>query len=162
MRYKLPNGFYIFLFVILLIANTSVYKTILSPNILSVSVLEVGKGRAVLVKIPENNIVLIDTGPDASILRALGESLPVWRRDIDAVILTSSAAGSASGLSSVQSRYHVTTVIKIGNATIPYGTSFVFGNSRVEILAPSTLQISSGSSVFNISSSTPSGVYYFN
>lgn len=159
MQYKLPNSFYIFLFIILLIANTSVYKTIFSPRILLVSVLEVGKGRAVLVKTPENKTVLIDTGPDAGILRALGERLSVWQRDIDAVILTSSAAGYAGGLSAIEARYSISKIIRIGNKNIPYGSSLTFDNSIIKILAPATLTISSGSSVFNISSSTSAGVY---
>ena len=161
MQYKLPSSFYIFLFVVLLIANASVYKTIFSPHILSVSVLEVGKGRAVLVKTPENKTVLIDTGADASVLRALGENLPVWQRDIDAVILTSSAAGSA-GLPAIEDRYRVSKLIRIGNKNVPYGASFTFGNSTIKILTPATFSISSGTSVFDVSSSTPAGIYNFN
>lgn len=161
MRYKLPSSFYIFLFVVLLIANASVYKAILSPHILSVSVLEVGKERAVLVKTPENKTVLIDTGPDASILRALGESLPVWQKRIDVVILTSSAAGFAGGLPSIEDRYRTPKIIRIGDKNIPYGSSFIFDNSIIKILAPATLTISYSSSVFKISSSTPTGVYKF-
>lgn len=162
MQYKLPSSFYVILFFVFLIANISVYKTIFSPHILTVSVMEVGKGRAVLVKSPNNKIVLIDTGPDASILRALGENLPMWQKKIDAVVLTSHSARSAGGLPAVQSRYHISKIIRVGNSDTPYGSSFTFDSSRIEILSPSTLTISYGTSVFKISSSTPSGTYTSN
>ena len=159
MQNKLPSSLYVILFVVLLIANISVYKIIFLPHVLTVSVLEVGKGRAVLVKSPNNKTVLVDTGPDASILRALGENLPMWQRKIDVVILTSPAARFAGGLPSVQSRYSISKIVRIGDRTTPYGSSFVFGNSRIEILAPSSFAISYGVSVIEISSSTPAGVY---
>lgn len=147
------------MFVGLLIGNVKVYQTILAEPVLTVSVLEAGKSHAVLVKSPDGKTVLVDTGSDASILRALGESLPVWQRDIDVVILTSSAAGSAGGLPAIEDRYHISKIIHIGDATTPYGSSLTFGTPIIKILAPAILTISSGSSVFNISSSTPAGVY---
>ena len=130
---------------------------------LTVTVLEVGpvdkQGHATLVRSPNGKTVLIDTGPDASILRALGSALPLWQRRIDAVVLTSSAARSAGGLPAVQSRYRISKIIHIGNALVPYGTSFLFDGSYIKIIAPAALTISYGSSVFKISSSTPAGVY---
>lgn len=162
MQYKLPRSFYIFLLLILIVANVSVYKTIFAPRFLIAFVLEVGKGRAVLVKTPENKTVLIDTGADASILRALGESLPVWQRKIDAVILTSSTARFAGGLAIVESRYAISKIIRISDRGVPYGSSFTLSDSIIKILAPATLTISSGPSVLNISSSTPAGIYSFN
>lgn len=159
MRRELPRGFYIGLFFVLIAGNINAYKAILAPRALTVNVLEAGKGKAVLVSTPNSKTILIDTGPDASTLRALGESLPVWQRDIDAVILTSSAAGYAGGLPAVEARYRISKLIRIGGKDIPYGTSITFDGSRIEITAPATLTISSGSSVFNISSSTPTGTY---
>ncbi|MBI2025162.1 hypothetical protein HYT04_00020 [Candidatus Kaiserbacteria bacterium] len=159
MANELPKKFYALILVILLAANVSVYRAILAPSVLTVTVLEVGKGDAVLVQAPTHKTILIDTGPDASILRALGMTLPVWQREIDTVILTSSAARGAGGLPAAQSRYRISKIIRTGGAAAPYGSSFVFDNFSIEILAPATLQISSGSSVFKVSSSTPAGVY---
>ena len=159
MPYKIPRSFYWILFVVLIFANAGIYRAIFAEHVLVVNVLEVGKGDAVLVQTPTRKTILIDTGPDASILRALGSALPMWQREIDTVILTSSAARSAGGLSAVQSRYHISKIIRIGNVTTPYGSSFVFYNSHIQILAPAVITISSGSSVFTISSSTSSGVY---
>lgn len=158
MRRELPRGFYIVLFFVLIAGNINVYNAILSPRVLTVNVLEVAKGRAVLVSMPNSKTILIDTGPDASILRALGESLPVWRRDIDTVILTS----SAGGLPAVQSRYRVSEIIRIGDRTIPYGSVLNFENTHIEIISPGAFSISHGITSLKISSSTPAGVYDFN
>ena len=166
MPHSLPATFWILLFVGLIFANVSVYRAIFAPRALTVTVLAVGpagkESRATLVKSPGGGMLLIDTGPDASILRALGSALPMWQRNIDAVILTSSAAGSAGGLPVVQSHYHVSKIIRVGDIFTPYGSSFTFANARIQIIAPAAFQISSGSSVFSISSSTPAGVYVFN
>lgn len=105
---ELPRRFYLLLFVVLIAGNVSVYREIFAPEILNVSVLEVGKkGSAVLVQSPNGKIILIDAGPDASILRALGKELPPWQRKIDAVLLTSEKSSAAGGLPDVLSHYKV-------------------------------------------------------
>lgn len=104
--------FYWILFLLLLVANILIYKDLYAPSVLEVSVLDVGKGDAVLVQTPSGKTLLIDTGPDASILRALGAALPFWQRNIDLVIITSKAAGSAGGLTEVTNRYRIGTLIR--------------------------------------------------
>ncbi len=92
---ELPTGLYLFLFFVLLAANVSLYRAMLAPDVLQISVLEVGPpsggGSAVLLRTPSGETLLVDAGPDASVLRALGGKLPPWRRELDAVLLTSSA-----------------------------------------------------------------------
>ncbi len=100
-------SFYLFLAGGLLLANVSLYRAIFAPHALQVRVLDVGKGDATLVRTPDGATLLIDTGPDASILRALGTALPPWQRTIDAVILTNAKKPSAGGLPDVLSRYRV-------------------------------------------------------
>lgn len=152
MPMHIPTWIYFFVFVGLLIGNVKVYQTIFAEPVLTVSVLEAGKTNAVLIKSPGGKTILIDTGSDASILRALGSALPMWQRRIDAVILTSTKKTFSGGLPDVQNRYHVTR-------TFSTGTSFSLDSISITILAPATLTISYGSSVLNISSSTPVGVY---
>ena len=156
---RVPTWMYLLLFVGLLVGNVKVYQTISAEPVLKVTVLEAGKTNAVLIKSPSGRIILVDTGSDASILRALGESLPVWKRDINAVILTSSAASSAGGLPAIEDRYRVSKLIRIGGNIIPYGTFFIFDGSRIEISASATFSISYGATSFKIYSSTPVGVY---
>ncbi len=110
---RLPTSIWFLLFFALAIGNIVVYRAIFAPAVLEVSVLDVGeKGRALLVRSPRGETILIDAGRDAAVLRALGSALPMWQRHIDAVILTSVTAGSAGGLADVADRYRVGTLIR--------------------------------------------------
>ena len=153
------TSLYALLFLALIATNISVYRMIFAPPVLIVSMLEVGKGHAALVRSPSGKTILIDTGPDASILRALGEALPPWQRRIDAVILTGTKTSLVGGLSEVENRYDVSTRMHFGDRVAPYGTVLLFDNIRIEIIAPSTLTISYGATSFRISSTTPVGSY---
>lgn len=145
---------------ILVAANVVVYRAIAAPRVLEVTVLEVGKkGDAILVRSPRGATLLVDAGPDAGILRALGSALPMWQRRIDAVVLTGTKNSYMGGLPEVESRYTVSKRIRIGDKVAPYGTSLTFDGSRIEIISPGALSISYGATSFNISSSTPAGVY---
>ena len=79
---------------------------------LSVHVLDVGQGDAILVESPVGRRVLIDGGPNGALLRArLSERLPWWSRRIDAVILTHPSADHITGLTEVLERFHVGLII---------------------------------------------------
>ena len=130
---RVPTWIYFLIFIGLLIGNVKVYQTIFAEPVLKVAILEAGKSNAVLVKSPGGNTVLIDTGSDASILRALGGALPMWQRKIDAIILTSAAASNAGGLPEVQDRYRVGTLIRSATR----GDRFALGgDAYADILWP--------------------------
>ena len=154
------NSRFLFLCIaILMAANIFVYRTTVAPRVLKVSVLEVGKGNAILIQSPSEKTFLIDVGPDASILRALGEALPMWQRNIDAVILTGTKNSFVGGLPEVENRYRVGALMHFGDAVVPYGTSLTFDGFRIEIISPGTLTVSYGATSFTISSSTLAGTY---
>ena len=154
------NSRFLFLCIAILMAvNVFMYRAIVAPHVLKISVLEVGKGNAILIQSPSEKTFLIDVGPDASILRALGEALPMWQRRIDAIILTSTKNSFVGGLPEVESRYRVGARMHFGNAAAPYGTSIMFDGSRITVVSPGVLTISYGSTTFSISSSTPTGTY---
>ena len=154
----LPLGLYILLLCGLLIANVTIYRAIFAPRVLEISVLEVGKGNATLVQTPNGKTLLIDTGPDASILRALGAALPFWQRRVDAVALTSDKTASVGGLQDVKNRYAVPTPIHFGT-DISYGTRLTLDSVQITIIYADLLSISYGSTSLLISSTTPKGVY---
>ena len=111
------KNFYRVLFFILLVANFFIYQAILAPHVLKVTALEVGPpaggGSATLVQTSSGETILIDTGPDASILRALGTALPPWQRTITAVILTGTKKSVVGGLNDVLSRYNVSQQLSL-------------------------------------------------
>ena len=54
----------------------------------SVSIFDVGQGDASMIVTPSGKHILIDGGPDLSLLEHLGKTLPFLRRSIDILILT--------------------------------------------------------------------------
>lgn len=169
MRHRLPIAFYFLLAVGLVVGNIFIYRALLIPPLLRVSVFEAGKGHATLLRTPRGETILIDTGSDASILRSLGTALPFWQRDIDAVVLTSATANSTGGLPDIQHRYTIKNSVYFGSTSLatggtqaspPYGSNLTFDPyTSIVIIAPSTFNISYGATTLSVSSSTPAGVY---
>lgn len=85
-----------------------------TPATLRVSFLNVGEGNATLVQSPTGATILIDGGPDHSVLRALSGALGPINRTIDMVIETNTSASSALGLTSVFDRYRVRSFVTSG------------------------------------------------
>lgn len=81
-----------------------------------VYVLDVGQGDAIFLEAPGGNQVLVDGGPDRTVLARLGEILPFWDRSLDLVILTHPHADHLSGLLEVLRRYRVGMVLESGLA----------------------------------------------
>jgi len=103
----LPVSLYLILLLVLSAANISFYRTLSTTRAIEVRALDVGEGKATLVRMPNGATILINTGPDASILRALGNTLPPWQREIDLVLLTGSKKSEVGGLPDVLNRYVV-------------------------------------------------------
>ncbi len=155
---RVPTWMYVLVCIGLLIGNVKVYQAVFAEPVLTVTVLPVGPAakpsNAILVRSPNGKTVLIDTGPDASILRALGSALPMWQRHIDTVILTSTKKAFVGGLPDIVSRYKVSNQI-----TVTESQRLAFDNASIDIFPPDTLILSYGVTSFKISSSTPAGIY---
>lgn len=74
-------------------------------NKLHLIMCEVGQGEAILIITPSKGQILIDGGPDKSVLDCLGRNMPFWDRSIDLVILTHPHADHYTGLLDVVGRY---------------------------------------------------------
>ncbi len=75
---------------------------------------DVGQGDSALINLPGNNEILIDGGPDKSVIYKLGKYLPVYNTDIELMILTHPHSDHVSGLISVLNRYKVKKVMYTG------------------------------------------------
>lgn len=73
--------------------------------------LTVGQGDATLINLPGNNEILIDGGPDTSVLSGLARHMPIYDRSIELMILTHSHADHSAGLAEVLKRYQVKKII---------------------------------------------------
>lgn len=85
-----------------------------SNNLLKIEFFDVGQGDAEFIETPDKKQILIDGGPDMSILEKLGRAMPFYDRYIDLMILTHPEADHISGLIEVLKRYNVGAVITTG------------------------------------------------
>lgn len=81
---------------------------------LTVNFLDVGQGDAIYIETPEHFQILIDGGPDKSILRELGEVMPFSDRSIDMIVLTHPHSDHVAGLVEVLRRYRIGEVYLTG------------------------------------------------
>ena len=78
-----------------------------SKGLLKVDFLSVGQGDSEFIETPTGNKILIDGGPDSTVLGKLNNLLPFWDREIDLVILTHPEKDHMAGLLDVLQRYNV-------------------------------------------------------
>jgi len=77
---------------------------------LQIHVLDVGQGDAIHLRAKNNFDMLIDTGPDASILSGLGATMPYFDRTVELIVLTHAHADHISGMEYVLEKYSVKEV----------------------------------------------------
>lgn len=81
---------------------------------LEVDFLDVGQGDAILIKSPYGQNILIDGGPDGSVIKRLSENMPFWDRRIDLMILTHPHDDHVGGLIEAIKRYRVKKILYTG------------------------------------------------
>jgi competence protein ComEC len=82
---------------------------------LTVTFLNIGQGDAILIETPEGVQMLIDGGPDGTILRELASTLPWFDRTIDIVVGTHPDKDHIGGLVDVLQKYAVREIITTEN-----------------------------------------------
>jgi competence protein ComEC len=80
-------------------------------ELLKVSFLDVGQGDAIFVETFDGVQLLIDGGPNKTVLRELSEQMSVWDRDIDIVLVTHTDKDHVGGLIEVLDRYKIDHLI---------------------------------------------------
>lgn len=86
-----------------------------SRNNLQVHFLDVGQGDAIFIQTPDGIEVLIDGGPNNSVLRGLSKEMSFFDRKIDMVIGTHPDTDHVGGLIDVLERYEVETILTTEN-----------------------------------------------
>ena len=100
--------------IVLALAAALLWLGITAPvqGRLTVTVLDVGQGEAVLIEGPDGNRVLVDAGPsEEAIAAALGRNVPFHDRRVDLTLLTHPQADHFGGLPAVLERYDVGSVL---------------------------------------------------
>jgi competence protein ComEC len=118
---------------------------------LTVAFLDIGQGDSIYIEAPDGNQILIDGGPDTSVLRRLGEVMPIGDRSIDVVIGTHPDADHIGGLVDVLSRFSVDYVFEPGipNDTATWSSFLAAANEKSDhhIIARRGMTIDLGSGV---------------
>ncbi len=102
------------LLVVILIAFIAVLLFLPREKNLEVIFLDIGQGDSILIKTPFGQNILIDGGPDKSVLKGLGKNLAWWDREIDLMILTHPHDDHVTGLIEVLKRYKVKKILYTG------------------------------------------------
>ena len=121
----------IILLILLCVALFSGIAVLKSP-LLQIAFLNVGQGNAILITSPLGNSMLIDGGPDQSILQALGRVLPFYKRSIDVVLATSQKSSDVGGLPFIFERFNVGAFVdsELDSKTTTYRTLVDDVNSK--------------------------------
>lgn len=155
--------------IITLLSGYAGYDIWLHQNT-RVIVFDVGQGDSTLIRTASRHSILIDGGPDRSVLLKLGTYLPFYDHTIDLVILTHPHADHLVGLLEVMKRYEVKQVLypnseygsqnyqtfleSIMNKEVFYGAAgqqFIFGEQVIEILYPFSGKRTSEENINNVS-----------
>lgn len=81
---------------------------------LEVIFFDVGQGDSIFIKASDGFQILIDGGPDLSVLEKLGKEMPFYDRTVDLVILTHPDHDHLFGLLEVLKRYQVRNILWTG------------------------------------------------
>jgi competence protein ComEC len=76
--------------------------------------LDIGQGDAILGRLPAGEWLLIDGGPDNTVLTKLSQLMPFYERSIDLVVLSHPHADHLNGLVEVFQRYEVKNLLLTG------------------------------------------------
>jgi competence protein ComEC len=112
-KQKICLGIIATLFVVNILVWQHVFA-LSGPHYLTVDVLDVGQGDSIFIETPSMRHILIDGGPDSSVLTKLATKLPFWQRKLDVVVLTHPDADHVVGLIQVLKKYQVDYIIWTG------------------------------------------------
>jgi competence protein ComEC len=96
---------------ILIVINLFVWQFQIGSNNLKLYFLDIGQGDSTLVVTPDNFTILIDGGPDNSVLSKLSEVLPFYINKLNLVILTHPDKDHVGGLADVSKNFDIEYVM---------------------------------------------------
>jgi len=104
----------IYFLLFLLATNITIFYSVyyISGTNLEVAFLDVGQGDAIFIKSPDGHQMLVDGGPNNSVLRELGKVMPFYDRTIDVVLASHADQDHIGGLVEVLKRFKVDLLIR--------------------------------------------------
>jgi competence protein ComEC len=117
-----PKRTILFVLIALNIFSWSVVYHKSQDKGLEICFLDVGQGDSIFIESPQGHQILIDGGPDDTIIRKLEKRMPFWDRTIDLIVLTHPEKDHVFGLLEVLENYQVENILWTGVE----GTSLLF------------------------------------
>lgn len=123
-----------------------------NDNKLTVAFLDIGQGDAIFIEAPNGNQILIDGGPNKSVLRELNKIMPFYDRSIDVIVATHPDKDHIGGLPEIIDRYSIDFILESG-AKNDTGVSLAFENAILQnqikqIFAKRGMRVNLGRGVF--------------
>ena len=139
---------------ILFAANFFIWYAVSAEErgILTVAFLDVGQGDAIFIESPTGKQILLDGGPDGSVLSRIGALLPFYDRSIDMLIVSNPDKDHFAGFIDVLKNYQVGNIMEPG--TIPNTEiykifkEFVREEGATSVLARRGMNIDLGGGVY--------------
>ncbi|MCD6109420.1 MBL fold metallo-hydrolase [bacterium] len=85
-----------------------------NPSNVQFSFLNIGQGDSIYIHTPDDYSILIDGGPDMSVLEQLAQVMPRYNRTINMILLTHPHSDHVNGLVEVLKRFEVKKVMVTG------------------------------------------------
>lgn len=127
--------------LVLAVLNGIVFSVIYVQNsskVLAVTFLNVGQGDSILIEAPSGKQMLVDGGPDRSVLRELPKVIGPLDRTLDLVVETHPDKDHIAGLIDVFDRYQVGAFLSPG---IPNDTSYTTSLVRASESEPGVVRV---------------------
>ncbi len=88
--------------------------TVESRAFLTVAFLNIGQGDSIFIEAPNGNQIVIDGGPDGSLLAELGKVMPFYDKSLDMIVVTNPDKDHYAGFIDVMNQYKVGAVLEPG------------------------------------------------
>ena len=113
---KIDKELRIYFLIALLYFNVLAWLAVfdLSQNDLEIVFFDVGQGDSIFIETPSKHQILIDGGPDSSVLEKLGQNMAFYDRTIDLIVLTHPDHDHLAGLIEVLNDYRVENILWTG------------------------------------------------
>ena len=83
-------------------------------GVLTVTMLNIGQGDAIFVESPTGKQILVDSGPDTSVLRELSDVMPFYDKTIDLLMVTNPDRDHMAGFIPIIDRFRIGAVLESG------------------------------------------------